>query len=72
MDGRREAYRRFAKSLLKSALKDGGFGFVNTMTGKLALAMLDDDRDIIAEFRRPREQKKVKRRARLSRSFRGL
>lgn len=66
----REAYRRFAKALFKSALREKDFGFVDSPLGQLALDMLDDDGNIVAEFRKRQMEKNGG--ARLSRSFRGL
>lgn len=63
----REAYRRFARALLKRALWEKDFGFVDSPLGQLALAMLDDGNAVLEAFRHAEDAgesaRKTRRRA---------
>lgn len=51
MTGLRNAYGRFSQALLKGALREHDFGFVDSLLGQLALAMCDDGNKVLAAFR---------------------
>ena len=52
MSNLREAYRRLAGTLLKQALRERDFGFVDSPLGQLALAIIDDGDKVLAAFRK--------------------
>lgn len=60
----RNAYKNFSRALLKQALRENDFGFVDTPLGQLALTMLDDGNAVLVAFREAEDARESARKAR--------
>lgn len=60
----RNAYKNFSRALLKQALREKDFGFVDSPLGQLALAMLDDGNAVLVAFRESEDARESARKAR--------
>ena len=60
----RNAYKKFSRALLKQALREKDFGFVDSPLGQLALAMLDDGNAVLVAYREAEDARESARKAR--------